>query len=86
MSDELRELAPGEAMKWMRENAGLSQRRLSESLGRASSWVGVSENPMRGPSLSTICRVAAACGLGIEVYELSTGAPVAKIKAPRDVE
>ena len=80
MASEDMGLAPGEVMKWMREAAGLSQRSLSASLGRSSSWVGVSENPARDPSLSTVCKVASACGFGLEVYKLSSGESVAKIE------
>lgn len=82
MGDDPKKLAPGELLRFMRERSGFSQRGLSAALGRNSSFMGIVENPSRDPSLSTVCRVAAACGLGVEVYERSTGTPVARVEAP----
>lgn len=79
-------IAPGGVLRFMRECAGLSQRGLSSAIDRNASFISVVENPDRDPSLSTVCRVASACGYGLGVYDRTTGATVAKIEAPDDDE
>lgn len=86
MGDSPKKLAPGELLRFMRDNAGLSQRSLSSAIGRNASYMSIVERPSRDPSLSTVCRVAAACGYGLEVYEGATGEVVARLEAPETEE
>lgn len=73
----------GDVIKAMRQAAGLTQVELSKRVGRARSWAGVVEDPKRDPSLSTVARVADACGYRVAVLD-SAGREVLGVEPPRE--
>lgn len=56
----------GDAVRRLREEAGLSQEELAARVGRASSWLSQVESGNRDPSWGDVRRLARALGVSLE--------------------
>ena len=75
-------MQPNEAIRFMRDSSGLTQRELSEKVGRSPSWAGVVEGSNRSPSLATVALAASACGFKLEIVDKRTGRAVGVVEPP----
>lgn len=62
-------LALGEAVRAIREERGLSQAQVAESVGFIQAWISHVEHGRRNPSWSNVVRLSS--GLGVRVSELA---------------
>jgi transcriptional regulator with XRE-family HTH domain len=70
-------VALGQAVRLIREEAGLSQMQLAEATGFMQSWISQVERGRRNPSWNNVARLAE--GLGVRVSELAARAETAGV-------
>lgn len=71
----------GHVIHGMLEASGLSAPDVSRKVGRSRTWVATVGNPRRDPSLSTVARVADACGYRVAVLD-GDGREVLTVEPP----